>query len=137
MESTQMQQQPEAPEIVDFVGGLMCMSCYFGMIVLVIVGMWTTFTKAGKPGWASIIPIYNLIVLIEVAGQPIWLLILFFIPIANIVAAVLVAIGVAKNFGKGGGFAIGLVFLPFIFYPILGFSNARYCPKVIPPYRDD
>jgi hypothetical protein len=132
-----MQQQPDASEIADLIGGLMCVSCYFGMLVLLIAGWWTTFAKAGKPGWASIIPFYNLIVLVEVAGQPIWLFILFLIPVANIVAAVLVAIGVAKNFGKGGGFAVGLLFLPFIFYPILGFSNARYHPQVIPTHNDD
>jgi len=94
--------------------------------VLVIAGMWKVFTKAGKPGWAAIIPIYNTIVLLQIAGKPIWWIVLLFIPIVNIIIAVLVMIGVAKSFGKGTGFALGLLFLSPIFIPILGFSDAQY-----------
>src|SRR5215213_1016061 len=69
-----------------------------GLIVgiLVIAGMWKVFTKAGKPGWAAIIPIYNAVVLLQIAGKPLWWLLLFFIPIVNIVVAAMVMIGVAK-----------------------------------------
>jgi hypothetical protein len=94
--------------------------------VLVIAGMWKVFTKAGKPGWAAIIPIYNTIVLLQIAGKPVWWFLLFFIPIVNIVIAVMVMIGIAKAFGKGTGFALGLLFLSPIFIPILGFSDAQY-----------
>jgi len=94
--------------------------------ILVIAGMWKVFTKAGKPGWAAIIPIYNTIVLLQIAGKPIWWIVLLFIPIVNIIIAVLVMIGVAKSFGKGTGFALGLLFLSPIFIPILGFSDAQY-----------
>jgi hypothetical protein len=94
--------------------------------VLVIAGMWKIFTKAGKPGWAAIIPIYNLIVLLQIAGKPLWWIVLFCIPVVNFVAAVMVLISVAKAFGKGAGFAIGLLFLSPIFVPILGFSDAKY-----------
>jgi len=94
--------------------------------VLVIAGMWKAFTKAGKPGWASIIPIYNVVVLLQIAGKPIWWIVLLFIPIVNIVIAVMVMISVAKAFGKGTGFALGLLFLSPIFIPILGFSDAQY-----------
>jgi hypothetical protein len=94
--------------------------------VLVIAGMWKVFTKAGKPGWAAIIPIYNTIVLLQIAGKPVWWFLLFFIPIVNIVIAVMVMIGIAKAFGKGTGFALGLLFLSPIFIPILGFSDAKY-----------
>ena len=94
--------------------------------VLVIAGMWKVFTKAGKPGWAAIIPIYNTIVLLQIAGKPVWWFLLFFIPIVNIVIAVMVMIAIAKAFGKGTGFALGLLFLSPIFIPILGFSNAQY-----------
>jgi len=94
--------------------------------VLVIAGMWKVFTKAGKPGWAAIIPIYNTIVLLQIAGKPLWWFLLFFIPVVNIVIAAMVMIGVAKAFGKGTGFALGLLFLSPIFIPILGFSNAQY-----------
>ena len=98
------------------------------LLVAIIAGLWKVFTKAGKPGWASIIPIYNGIVLLEIAGKPLWWIILFFIPCVNIIIAILVAMEVAKNFGKGAGFGLGLAFLPFIFYPILGFSDARHQP---------
>ena len=94
--------------------------------VLVIAGMWKVFTKAGKPGWAAIIPIYNMIVLLQIAGKPLWWFLLFFIPVVNIVIAVMVMIGVAKAFGKGTGFALGLLFLSPIFIPMLGFGDAQY-----------
>jgi hypothetical protein len=96
------------------------------IIVLIIVGFWKVFTKAGKPGWAAIIPIYNIIVLLEIAGKPLWYIILFFIPVVNFIAAILVGLGVAQNFGKSSGFGVGLGLLGFIFYPILGFSDAQY-----------
>ena len=96
------------------------------IIIAVIAGIWRVFTKAGKPGWAAIIPIYNLIVLLEIAGKPLWWIILFFIPLANLIAAILVGLGVAKNFGKSDAFGIGLGLLGFIFYPILGFGDAQY-----------
>jgi Family of unknown function (DUF5684) len=94
--------------------------------VLVIAGMWKVFTKAGKPGWAAIIPIYNLIVLLQIAGKPLWWILLFFIPVVNIVVIAMIWISVAKAFGKGTGFALGLLFLSPIFVPILGFSDAKY-----------
>lgn len=96
------------------------------LIVLAIVGVWKTFEKAGQPGWGAIIPFYNLYLLVRIAGQPGWWFFLFFIPIVNIVAAIVIAYGVANNFGKGVGFAIGLLLLPFIFYPILGLGGAQY-----------
>ena len=99
---------------------------YLGIVVLVIAGVWKVFTKAGQPGWAAIIPIYNIYILTKIAGKPGWWLLLFFIPVVNFVIAILVAIDVAKAFGKGTGFALGLVFLGIIFYPILGFGDAQY-----------
>jgi hypothetical protein len=98
--------------------------CYFVVIILWIAGMWKTFSKAGQPGWAAIIPIYQLIVLCQVAGRPIWwfLLLLICFPIFYII----ICIDIAKRFGKGGGFAVGLIFLPFIFFPMLGFGSAQY-----------
>ena len=96
------------------------------IVVAVIAGFWRVFDKAGKPGWAAIIPIYNIIVLLEIAGKPLWWIILFFIPFANLVAAILVGLAVARNFGKSDGFGIGLGLLFFIFYPILGFGQAQY-----------
>lgn len=96
--------------------------------ILTIVGMWKVFSKAGKPGWAAIVPIYNLVVMLEIAGKPIWWIILFLIPCVNLIMAILTFMGVAKNFGKGEAYGIGLAFLPFIFFPLLGFSDARYRP---------
>jgi len=94
--------------------------------VLMVAAMWKVFTKAGKPGWASIIPIYNIIVLLSIAGKPTWWFILLLIPIVNLVIAILMYVALAEKFGKGGGFAMGLVFLGFIFFPILGFGGAQY-----------
>jgi hypothetical protein len=99
---------------------------YLAVIVVSLVGLWKTFEKAGKPGWAAIVPIYNMIVLLEIAGKPIWWILLLFIPCVNIVVLVLVCIDLAKNFGQGAGFGIGLWLLPFIFYPMLGFGSAKY-----------
>lgn len=99
---------------------------YVAVIVFYIVSMWRVFEKAGQPGWAAIIPFYNIYILLKVAGQPGWWLILYFIPLVNIVIEIIVQVGVATKFGKGGGFAVGLIFLPFIFYPILAFGDARY-----------
>lgn len=96
----------------------------FGLFL--IASIWKVFTKAGKPGWASIIPLYNLIVLMEIGGVPIWWIFLFFIPIANIIAAFKVGVSVAKAFGKDTGFGVGLTLLGVIFYPILGFGSAQY-----------
>lgn len=101
------------------------------LIVFMVVTMWKIFTKAGKPGWASIIPIYNIFVLLDIAGKPGWWFILFLIPIVNIVVGILVLAGLAANFGKGGGFVVGLILLPIIFYPILAFGSAQY--KAVAP----
>ena len=96
------------------------------VLVLLFAGMWKVFQKAGKPGWAAIIPIYNIIILLEITGKPIWWIVLYFIPIVNFVVALIVSIELAKRFGKGLGFGLGIALLPFIFYPILGFGDASY-----------
>ncbi len=105
-----------------FVGGIF----WLAAVVFVIAGVWKVFTKAGQPGWAAIVPFYNIIVLLQIVGKPLWWLILMLIPVVNLVIAILVMIELAAKFGKGMGFALGLVFLGFIFFPILGFGSARY-----------
>jgi hypothetical protein len=100
--------------------------CYSAIIILMIVGMWKVFSKAGQPGWAAIIPIYNLYVMCKVAGRPGWWVILMLIPFVNFIVIIILLIDTAKRFGKGIGFAIGLILLPFIFWPILGFGSAQY-----------
>ena len=107
-------------------GALIVLVVYLAVLVAVIAGFWKVFVKADKPGWAAIIPIYNIIVLLEIAGKPLWWIVLFIIPLVNIVAAVLVGIAVAKSFGKSEAFGVGLGLLAFIFYPILGFGDAQY-----------
>lgn len=104
------------------IGGII----YLGIIVMMVAAMWKVFVKANKPGWAAIVPIYNIIVLLEITEKPIWWIVLFLIPVVNFVAAILIAIALADKFGKGTGFGLGLAFLPPVFYPILGFGDARY-----------
>src|SRR6056297_2516835 len=76
------------------------------IIVLMVAAMWRIFSKAGEPGWAAIIPIYNAYVLLKVAGKPGWWLILLFIPIVNLVIMIMTLAGLAAHFGKGVGFTI-------------------------------
>lgn len=93
---------------------------------LIIVANWKIFTKAGKPGWASIIPFYNLYVLFEIVGMNGWLFLLLLVPIANIVIFIMYNIKLAQVFGKGTGFIIGLIFLQNIFTLILAFGSSQY-----------
>ncbi len=99
---------------------------YLAVFVLLIAGMWKTFEKAGKPGWAAIIPIYNIIVLLEIVKKPTWWIVLFLVPLFNIYIAILVYHRLSLSFGKTGGFTAGLIFLSFIFFPLLGFGDAQY-----------
>ena len=94
--------------------------------LVVIVAMWKVFTKAGQPGWASIIPIYNLYIWCKIVGRPAWWIILMLIPFVNFIICIILCIDLAKSFGKGAGFGIGLVLLGIIFFPILGFGSAQY-----------
>ena len=94
--------------------------------IVVIAGAWKMFTKAGKPGWGVLVPIYNVILMLDIAGRPLWWFILLFIPFVNLIIAIIVNIDIAKKFGKGVGFGLGMVFLGVIFIPILGFGDAQY-----------
>lgn len=93
------------------------------LVLVMIAGYWRVFAKAGQPGFLVLIPIVNLIVLFIISEQPWWVIILLFIPVLNIVALVLIYNGVAQRFGQGLGFALGIIFLPFIFIPLLGFGD--------------
>jgi hypothetical protein len=108
--------------------GLFFFAIWLAVVVLTIAGLWKVFSKAGQPGWAVLIPIFNFYVLLKVAGKPGWWLILLLIPLVNVAIAILTLVAVCERFGKGGGFAVGLIFIPFIFYPILGFGDALYTP---------
>ncbi|RAV30626.1 DUF5684 domain-containing protein [Sinomicrobium soli] len=116
----------ETNDQIGAVAGLIGMVIYLAIIVLLIAGMWKVFEKAGKPGWAAIVPIYNIVVLIEIVGKPMWWIVLLLLPCVNIVAQVWITNLLSKSFGKSEGFTIGLVLLPFVFFPILGFGDARY-----------
>jgi Family of unknown function (DUF5684) len=93
---------------------------------ILIAGYWRLFTKAGKPGWAILIPIYNAIVMQQISGKPLWWILLYFVPIVNIVIAVICLFALAENFGKGKGYALGMLFLPWVFVPMLAFSDAQF-----------
>jgi hypothetical protein len=93
---------------------------------LLIISLWIIYQKANKPGWAVIIPIYNVLVYLEIVKKPWWWLFLMMIPVVNIVIAILITHQLSLSFGKSAGFTIGLLFLPFIFYPILAFGDAKY-----------
>jgi chromate transport protein ChrA len=99
---------------------------YMVVVVLMIAAAWKIFTKANQPGWAAIIPIYNLVVLLNIVGRPVWWIILFFVPFVNFIAFIMVSLDLAKSFGKDTLFGLGLAFLSPIFYPILGFGSAQY-----------
>jgi len=94
--------------------------------VVLIAAAWKVNVKAGQPGWACIVPIYNIIVLLQIVKRPLWWIVLMLIPAVNVIVAVIIMLDLAKVFGQSIGFAIGLILLPFIFYPILGFGEARY-----------
>ncbi len=94
--------------------------------VLMVAAMWKVFTKAGKPGWASIVPIYNTIVELEIIGRPIWWVLLLLIPFVNIIVSLIILFDLAKAFGKGAMFGLVLLFLPFIGFPMLAWGKATY-----------
>lgn len=117
--------------IIALLGAFMFVFALVGLVVL--VGMWKAFSKAGQPGWAAIIPVYNLVVLFRIAGQSGWLALTFllnFIPVVGGLAWLGIVIwnhiNVSKRFGHGVGFALGLVFLAPIFWLILGFGSSKY-----------
>jgi hypothetical protein len=111
-------------ELIATLGGLLYVFSAIG--IFLVVCQWKIYTKAGKPGWTSIIPIYNIVILLEIVKKPIWWLVLLMIPLVNVVIAILIMIELAKVFGKDGGFTVGLVLLPYVFYPILAFGDAKY-----------
>ncbi len=94
--------------------------------ILIIVAMWKIFTKAGEPGWASLIPFYNFYKLFQISMGKGWYFLLLFVPLVNYIVIILLAINISRSFGKSTGFTLGLIFLSPIFLCILGFSSAQY-----------
>ena len=111
-----------APELLIILAFLLIPAIF----IVVIASQWMVFTKAGQPGWACLIPILNLLVILKLVKRPMWWILLFLIPIVNFVTLLIVLVDLAKAFGKGIGFAIGLIILGPIFYLILGFGSATY-----------
>ena len=102
-------------------------SAVFAFLALWAASMWITFSKANKPGWASLIPVYNIYVMLKIGDNEWWwLLVLLFVPVANFYALYKAGAGVARAFGKGGLYGFGLGYLPFIFFPLLAFGGAQY-----------
>ncbi len=108
-------------------GGAFCF-VWLLCIVLVIAGGWKTFEKAGKPGWAVLIPFYNLIILAEIAGRPGWWGLLMVLPCVGVIFGILLGIEVAKKFGKDVlfGVLLGLPITSSIMFLVLGFGDAKY-----------
>lgn len=96
------------------------------VLAFYIVVAWKIFEKAGRPGWAAIIPIYNAIVVLEIVGRPIWWIFLLLIPVVGFVVTIIVAIDLAKSFGHGALYGFGLAFFSFVFGPILAFGSDVY-----------
>ena len=100
---------------------------WLAVVILLIASAWKIFTKAGKPGWAAIIPFYNIIVVLQIVGRPVWwILLLLFVPLVNFIIMIIVLNDLSKSFGKGVGYTLGLFFLSIIFLPLLGFGSAQY-----------
>jgi len=94
--------------------------------LFLITSAWIVFVKADRPGWACLLPIYNIILLLQIAGKPWWWFFLYMLPVVGVVISLLHMIALAEAFGKGVGYGIGLVFLGFIFLPLLAFGDAEY-----------
>ncbi len=100
------------------------------ILLVMAISVWKIFVKAGQPGWAAIVPIYNYIVMLDVVKKPTWWIILLIVPVVSWIIGVMVMNNLAKVFGQGGGFALGLIFLPFIFLPLLAFGDYRYIDDI-------
>lgn len=98
--------------------------------IISLVGLWKIFVKAGKPGWGAIIPIYNMYCLFEMSFGTGWLFLLCFVPCVNAVMMIIMWIKLAQAFGKGAGYGVGILLVPFIFLPMLGFGDAQYVGSV-------
>ena len=96
------------------------------MAIVMVVSMWKIFEKAGRPGWAAIVPVYNHMVMAEIGGKPNWFGLLPMIPYIGSIWSIWILNRLVKSFNKEVGFTLGLIFLPFIFYPMLAFGSAEY-----------
>jgi Family of unknown function (DUF5684) len=109
-------------------GGMLgTMLLLIGAVYLVLfVATWKLYTKAGRPGWASLIPIYSSVVFCQICGRSGWWTLALMIPGVNLIISIMLTVDLARVFGRGTGFMLGLVFLSPIFFPILAFGSSRY-----------
>lgn len=115
-------------------GGIVTVLFVVLFVIFPFICMWKVFEKAGKPGWAGIVPVYNFIVLLELAGKPLWwVAVIMLVPCVNVVFIVLAYVAFAERFGKSGAFAVGMALLPFVFWPILAFDSSTF--KALPTPR--
>ncbi len=120
-------QQDDAGGILALLTSGVGLFCSLIFVLLLIASLWRIFTKAGQPGWAAIVPIYNIYVLLQIVGRPGWWLILYFIPFVSFIVALLVSIDLAKSFGKSAAWGVILLFVfNAIGYLLLGFGDATY-----------
>lgn len=115
--------------------GIVAAIIYVAVIVFFLVAAWRVYSKAGEPGWTGVIPIVNTFYLLKIVGRPFWWFFLFLIPIIGWVWAVIAMHDLSRSFGHGGWFTVGLIFLPFIFFPILAFGQSRYLGPAAAPRR--
>jgi hypothetical protein len=113
--------------------GVLILVVYLAFLVLMIASIWTIFTKSGKPGWAAIVPIYNIIVMLEIAKKPTWWILLFLVPVANIVVGIMMWNEIAKSFGRTSAFTVGLILLMPVFLPMLAFGSGD--PQLMREYQ--
>jgi len=111
---------------------ILAMLIELAVLALLLAGLWKAFVKAGLPGWAGIVPIYNLYLLLLMAKKPIWWLpVILLVPLVNLYFAILLSVEVARLFGKSTGFGVGLALLGFVFWPILGFGDAKFAGEAV------
>jgi uncharacterized membrane protein YhaH (DUF805 family) len=96
------------------------------LCAVLLVAQWRVYTKAGVPGWACLIPVYNLVKLLHITGRSGWWILGFGIPLLNFFVLIRMVFDLAKAFGRGVGFGFGLLLLSPVFIPILGFGKAHY-----------
>ena len=115
---------PEVAGLVLVVLGLVLI--LLSVVALVLASKWRIFQKAKQPGWAALVPVYGSVKVLEITSRPLWWVVLLFIPVVNMVVGITLLYRLSLNFGKSGWFTLGLVCLPFIFFPILAFGGAEY-----------
>ena len=95
-------------------------------VAIMVVAMWKMFEKAGVEGWKAVIPFYNIYEAFKLFWGNGWICLLLVVPVVGFIVALINYYKMAKAFGHGIGYTLGLIVLPFIFAPILGFGKDEY-----------